>query len=32
MEIISVFAIPVLFGVACYVLEFIWEVLDPLDD
>jgi len=31
VEIISVFAIPLLFGLACYVLDFIWEAIDPID-
>jgi len=31
MEIISVFAIPLLFGLACYVLDFIWESIDPIN-
>jgi len=31
MELIYVFAIPVVFGILCYVLEFIWEIIDPMD-
>ena len=31
MEIIEVFAIPIGFGVVCYVLDFIWEIIDPIN-